>query len=49
MGDIEYFSRRAVDERRAAVRAKSMRSFRAHMDLVREYEYRALKLRDLAA
>lgn len=40
MSDRDYFCMRARAERNAAMRAKGMASFRAHMDLVREYERR---------
>ncbi|MDV3455754.1 hypothetical protein RZN05_02065 [Sphingomonas sp. HF-S4] len=42
MSDRDYFRMRARAERNAAMRAKGMASFRAHMDLVREYEHRAI-------
>lgn len=48
MSDREYFWGRAVTERRAATRATGMASFRAHMDMVREYERRAFSLRKSA-
>lgn len=40
MIDIEYFQKRALAERAAALRANSLQGFRLHMDLVREYESR---------
>jgi hypothetical protein len=41
MSDREYFARRAVVEREAALKARDLSSFRAHMDMAREYEWRA--------
>jgi hypothetical protein len=49
MQDKDYFHQRAVAERRAATRARSMPSFRAHMDMVREYDRRVFELGRLAA
>lgn len=42
LNDLEYLRARALDERLAAMRATSMRAFRAHMDMAREYERRSL-------
>jgi hypothetical protein len=42
MGDREYFRDRAQAERAAALKAKDMCAFRAHMDLAHEYEWRAV-------
>ena len=42
MNDREYFKRRAEAERAAAEAAKDATSFRAHMTLAREYEWRAV-------
>jgi hypothetical protein len=41
MDDRAYFLKRATAEREAAIRSTDMAGFRAHMDLVREYEHRA--------
>jgi hypothetical protein len=41
MSDREYFIKRAASEREAAMNSASIESFRAHMGLVREYEWRA--------
>lgn len=40
MDNMGYYRRRASEERAAALRARSLPSFRAHMDMVREYERR---------
>jgi hypothetical protein len=49
MSDRDYFSQRAIAGRKAALSASSMRSFRAHMEMVRAYEHRLIKLARLAA
>ena len=41
MSDRDYFIARAAAERRAALAAASMPSFRAHMSMAQEYERRA--------
>jgi hypothetical protein len=41
MSDREYFMGRAAAERRAALAAANMPSFRVHMDMAQEYERRA--------
>lgn len=41
MSDTEYFAHRADMARDAAIRAKGMASFRAHMMMAHEYERRA--------
>ncbi len=41
MTDNAYFAQRADEERDAAMRAKGMASFRAHMGMAQEYERRA--------
>lgn len=41
MNETEYFTQRADEERGAAIRAKGMASFRAHMGMAQEYERRA--------
>ncbi len=41
MSDRDYFHRRAGAERRAALKAATAESFRSHMILAREYEWRA--------
>jgi hypothetical protein len=40
MTDTDYFRERALDERIAALKAKTMASFSAHMAMCREYETR---------
>jgi hypothetical protein len=37
----EYFAQRADEARDAAIKAKGMASFRAHMGMAQEYERRA--------
>ncbi|MBB5712140.1 hypothetical protein [Sphingomonas xinjiangensis] len=44
MSDLEYFRLRAVDARVAAMRAKTMMAFRAHMHMARVYESRLLRV-----
>lgn len=39
--DRRYFAHRAEQEKGAALKAKDMASFRAHMGMSREYEHRA--------
>ena len=39
--EAEYFAHRAERAREAAIRAKGMASFRAHMGMAQEYERRA--------
>lgn len=41
MSDSTYFALRASEERDAALKAKAMASFRAHMGMAQEYERRA--------
>lgn len=41
MSDREYFNRRAAAERLAAMNATDTCAIRAHMELAREYEWRA--------
>jgi uncharacterized protein (DUF2141 family) len=41
MNDKDYFGKRALAERAAALAAKDMASFRIHMDLAIAYEQRA--------
>jgi hypothetical protein len=41
MSDAEYFAHRADMARGAAMKAKGMASFRAHMVMAQEYERRA--------
>ncbi|HWU94792.1 MAG TPA: hypothetical protein VN029_04295 [Sphingomonas sp.] len=41
MTDSNYFAQRADEARDAALRAKGMASFRAHMGMATEYERRA--------
>jgi len=41
MPEKKYFARRAAEERAAAMKAKSLPSFRAHMGMAHEYERRA--------
>jgi hypothetical protein len=40
MSDRQYYITRAAAERQAAMNSASIESFRAHMALVREYEWR---------
>ncbi len=40
MVDRAYFARRAEAERNAALKAKELASFRAHMGMAQEYERR---------
>ncbi|MDY7239671.1 hypothetical protein UEH78_33600 [Bacillus thuringiensis] len=41
MTDSKYFAQRADEERDAAMKAKGMARFRAHMGMAQEYERRA--------
>ena len=41
MNDREYFKKRAAVARAAAMSAKDVASCRIHMDMAREYEFRA--------
>lgn len=41
MGDREYFRKRAEIERAAAIAAKDRASCRVHMNMAREYDWRA--------
>jgi hypothetical protein len=41
VSDVEYFAHRADMARGAAMKAKGMASFRAHMVMAQEYERRA--------
>lgn len=41
MSDSTYFALRAAEARDAAMKAKGMASFRAHMGMAQEYERRA--------
>ena len=41
MSDREYFNKRATAERRAAMKATDTCAARAHLELAREYEWRA--------
>lgn len=41
MGDREYYRKRAQAERAAAIAARDRASCKAHMDLAREYDWRA--------
>ena len=41
MGNREYYQRRAEAERATAMAARDVAVIRAHMDLAREYEWRA--------
>ncbi|MDB5704407.1 MAG: hypothetical protein JWN66_1523 [Sphingomonas bacterium] len=42
MSDREYFKRRAAAERAAAQAARDSTAFLAHMQLAREYDWRAV-------